>query len=45
MTLVPECYRSPFEILSDLGITEPEASFREVASTRPENGLFQCSAT
>jgi hypothetical protein len=38
-------HRSPYEILNDLGITEPEASFREVASTRPENGLFQCSAT
>jgi Zn-dependent peptidase ImmA (M78 family) len=24
MTLVPECYRSPFEILNDLGITDPE---------------------
>src|SRR5271154_2983860 len=49
MTPVPECYRSPFEILSDLGITEPvdidiEAIAEECGATIRYSHLSGCAA-
>jgi Zn-dependent peptidase ImmA (M78 family) len=49
MTPVPECYRSPFEILSDLGITQPvdidiEAIAEECGATIRYSRLSGCAA-
>jgi Zn-dependent peptidase ImmA (M78 family) len=49
MTPVPKCYRSPFEILSDLGITEPvdidiEAIAEECGATIRYSHLSGCAA-
>jgi len=49
MTAIPDCYRSPFEILNDLGITEPgdidiEAIAEDCGATIRYKPLSGCAA-